>query len=70
MRGQTVITARDKRQYGTAMQTQLVVGIMHYCGIAAADLELMFDVMDAAGLRKQHLARARELGEIFAASRA
>jgi len=60
----------DKRQYGTAMQTQLVVGIMHYCGIAAADLELMFDVMDAAALRKRHLARARELGEIFAASRA
>jgi NAD(P)H dehydrogenase (quinone) len=60
----------DERQYGTAMQTQLLVGIMHYCGIAAADLELMFDVMDAAEIRKRHLARAHELGETFAPGQA
>jgi NAD(P)H dehydrogenase (quinone) len=56
----------DKRQYGPAMQAQLVVGIMNYCGIPAAELELMFDVMDTPEIRAGHLARARKLGESFA----
>ena len=58
----------DKRRYGPAMQAQLVVGIMNYCGIAAAELELLFDVMDTVEIRVAHLARARLLGEHFAAS--
>ena len=56
----------EKRQYGPAMQAQLVVGIMNYCGIPAAELELMFDVMDTPKIRAGHLARARKLGEAFA----
>jgi NAD(P)H dehydrogenase (quinone) len=58
----------DKRQYGPAMQAQLVVGIMNYCGIPAAELELMFDVMDTPEIRAGHLAQARKLGEAFAAA--
>jgi NAD(P)H dehydrogenase (quinone) len=56
----------DKRQYGPAMQAQLVVGVMNYCGIEAAELELMYDVMDTPEIRAGHLARARKLGESFA----
>jgi NAD(P)H dehydrogenase (quinone) len=59
----------DKQKYGPAMQAQLVVGIMNYCGIAAAELELMFDVMDSAEIRAAHLAKARRLGETFAGAR-
>jgi NAD(P)H dehydrogenase (quinone) len=55
-----------KRKYGPAMDTQLVVGVMNYCGIEAAGLELMFDVMDTPDIRAAHLARARRLGETFA----
>ncbi len=57
-----------KRRYGPAMQAQLVVGIMNYCGIAAAELELLFDVMDSGEIRAAHLARVRRLGESFAPS--
>ena len=60
----------DKRQYGPAMQAQLVVGIMNYCGIPAAELELMFDVMDTPEIRAGHLARAGKLGEAFAVASA
>jgi NAD(P)H dehydrogenase (quinone) len=56
----------DKRQYGAAMQAQLVVGVMNYCGIEAASLELMFDVMESTEARAAYLARARQLGEGFA----
>jgi hypothetical protein len=48
------------------MQAQLVVGVMNYCGIEAAELELMYDVMDTPEIRAGHLARARKLGESFA----
>jgi NAD(P)H dehydrogenase (quinone) len=61
-------TTYDKRQYGPAMQAQLIVGVMNYCGIAAAELELLFDVMDTPEIRAAHLARARRLGETFATS--
>ena len=60
----------DKRQYGPAMQAQLVVGIMNYCGIKAAEMELLFDVMDTPEIRAGHLARARKLGEAFGSATA
>lgn len=55
----------DKRRYGRAMDAQLVVGTMNYCGIAAARLELLFDVMDGAGVRARHLAHVQALGKNF-----
>jgi len=55
-----------KRAYAPAMQAQLVVGVMNYCGIEAAEMELLYDVMDTPEIRAGHLARARKLGETFA----
>ncbi len=55
-----------KRAYAPAMQAQLVVGIMNYCGIEAAEMELLYDVMDTPELRAGHIARAGKLGEAFA----
>ena len=59
-----------KRQYAPAMQAQLVVGIMNYCGIESAEMELLYDVMDTPEIRSEHIARARRLGEAFAGSAA
>ena len=56
----------DKRRYGPAMQAQLVVGTLNYCGIAAAELELLFDVMEGADIRAGHLTGAHTLGKDFA----
>ncbi len=57
-----------RRGYDQAMLTQLVVGIMNYCGIPRAELELFYDVTDSAERRKAHLAEARALGRSFAGS--
>ncbi len=55
-----------RRAYAPAMQAQLVVGVMNYCGIDKAEMELLYDVMDTPAIRAEHLARARTLGETFA----
>jgi NAD(P)H dehydrogenase (quinone) len=52
-----------KRGYDTAMQTQLVTGIMHYCGIPKAELKLLYDVMAGAEARVGLLQEVREMGE-------
>ncbi|MCB1377557.1 MAG: NAD(P)H oxidoreductase [Alphaproteobacteria bacterium] len=57
--------AYAKRGYDTAMQTQLVTGIMQYCGIPEARLELLYDVMAGAEVRDQQLARVRALGASY-----
>ena len=54
-----------KRGYDRAMETQMVVGIMNYCGIEDAELRLMCDV-DSEVKRRSHLAEARRLGRDFA----
>lgn len=51
-----------KRGYDTAMRTQLLTGIVHYCGIPEAHLELLYDVEAGPEARAAHLARARHLG--------
>ena len=43
----------------------MVVGMMNYCGIARADLEILYDVMASDDARAALLARAGELGEGF-----
>jgi len=55
-----------KRGYDNAMQTQLVVGIMNYCGIADAELRLLHDVTDDSSRRSAHLEAAERLGREFA----
>ena len=57
-----------RRRYDEAMLTQLVTGIMNYCGIAEAELRLLYDVTDSEGAdrRGEHLQQARALGRSFA----
>ena len=57
--------AYAKRGYDEAMRVQMVVGMMNYCGIARADLEILYDVMAGDDARAALLARAGELGEGF-----
>lgn len=57
--------AYAKRGYDEAMRVQMVVGMMNYCGIARADLEILYDVMASDDARAALLARAGELGEGF-----
>jgi NAD(P)H dehydrogenase (quinone) len=57
--------AYAKRGYDEAMRVQMVVGMMNYCGIARADLEILHDVMAGDAERVALLARAGELGEGF-----
>jgi NAD(P)H dehydrogenase (quinone) len=54
-----------RRGYDQAMTTQLLVGIMNYCGIAEAEMRLFYDVTDKAESREAHLAEARALGSEF-----
>ena len=54
-----------KRGYDRAIETQLVTGIMNYCGIQDADLRLMFEVTDDADRRTACLRDAGELGRTF-----
>lgn len=51
-----------KRRYDEAMRIQLVTGIMDYCGIPRAELQLLYDVMSGAETRARHLDTVRELG--------
>ena len=52
--------------YGAAMETQLVEGVLRYCNIADARLELLHDVLDDAAKRSAALERAEVLGREFA----
>jgi len=50
------------------MLTQIVTGIMNYCGIADAELRVLYDVTEDDGERRRaHLQEARALGRSFAA---
>jgi len=58
------------RGYDQAMLTQLVSGIMNYCGIPEADLRLLYDVTDSdlsggAERRRLQLKQVRTLGRSF-----
>ena len=48
------------------MLTQIVTGIMNYCGIADAELRVLYDVTEDAERRRAHLREARALGLSFA----
>ena len=59
--------AYAKRGYEQAMRTQLLAGIMEYCGIAQSELCLLYGSLGSATVRRDHLARARGLGRGFRA---
>jgi NAD(P)H dehydrogenase (quinone) len=54
-----------KRGYDKAMDTQLLTGIIHYCGIPEGRLELLYDVMADEQTRNAHFQQARELGRTY-----
>lgn len=56
-----------KRGYDRAIATQIVTGILDYCGIADSRMEILYDVFAGPEDREAHLARARELGRTFLA---
>jgi NAD(P)H dehydrogenase (quinone) len=51
-----------KRGYDSAMDVQLVTGVMNYCGIPKAELRLLCDVTGSGARRADYLAEARRLG--------
>ena len=51
-----------KRRYDEAIRTQLLTGIMDYCGIPRTELALLFDVGASAEKRRQHFETVRDLG--------
>jgi len=55
-----------RRGYDVAMETQLVVGIMKYCGIARSELRVLYEVTESAERRREHLLEARRIGRGFA----
>lgn len=56
-----------KRGYTTAMETQLVIGVMNFCGIANARLELLHDTLEGDDDRQALLVKAKTLGQTFLA---
>lgn len=54
-----------KRGYDMAIETQLNVGIMNYCGIESSRLELLFETTSNDETRAGLLDRARLLGAKF-----
>ncbi|HSF96013.1 MAG TPA: NAD(P)H oxidoreductase [Thermohalobaculum sp.] len=55
-----------KRGYDGAMEVQLITGIMNYCGIQDAELNLMYDVTGDPARRDAYLLEAGQLGRDFA----
>lgn len=51
--------AYRKRGYEAAMRTQLLVGVMDYCGIPQSELKLLFDVDESPERRTAHLDEVR-----------
>ena len=56
----------QKRGYTSAMETQLLVGVMNFCGIKNARLELLHDTLEGDKERQALLVKAKQLGQTFA----
>ena len=54
-----------KRGYDTAMQTQIDVGILDYCGVQERRLELLYGSIEGDDYPTQILTQARALGAAF-----
>ena len=48
------------------METQLVVGVMNFCGIENARLELLHDTLESDDIRRALQEEAKVLGQTFA----
>jgi NAD(P)H dehydrogenase (quinone) len=57
--------AYAKRGLEQAMRTQLLTGIMSYCGVAESELCLLYGSLGKAEARREHLEQARRLGEQY-----
>jgi NAD(P)H dehydrogenase (quinone) len=54
-----------KREYDSAITTQLLRGVMKYCGIDNSSIELLHDSLGNVEERENLLTRARKLGADF-----
>ena len=54
-----------KRGYDTAIRTQLLTGVIDYCGIKEGEMVLLYDVLGLAETRNAGLARVSELGRTY-----
>jgi len=54
-----------KRGYDTAIETQLLTGIIKYCGIPEGEFVLLYDLLGNAGIRDAAIAKAGELGRNY-----
>ena len=54
-----------QRGYEQAMRTQILTGMMAYCGIAAAELHLLYGALDDGSVRGRHLRTAHSLGASY-----
>jgi len=61
----TTEDAYSKRGYDTAIQTQLDVGILEYCGVQERRLQLLYGSIEGEDYPKQILSQARALGHEF-----
>lgn len=54
-----------RRGYDKSMETQLLSGILQYCGIENSSMHLLHDSLTSPEHRDELLARARQLGQEF-----
>lgn len=54
-----------KRGYDVAMRTQLVTGVLDYCGIADAGIEFLHGTLSDAEIRQGLIDEARRIGAAF-----
>ena len=54
-----------KRGYDSAIETQLLTGIIDYCGIPEGELVLLYDLLSDDATRQAAIARAGDLGRDY-----
>lgn len=57
--------AYAKRGYDMAMRTQIVTGILEYCGVERGDLEILYGAIEDADTPAGIIAAAAKLGSAF-----
>ena len=61
--------AYAKYGYDKAVESQIDVGIMRYCGLSRITAHILHDVGDDAAINAGHLAEAKSLGRDFFSGR-
>jgi NAD(P)H dehydrogenase (quinone) len=57
--------AYEKREYDRAMRTQIVTGILEYCGIEKGELKILYGAIEDAEIPGRLIAAASQLGKDF-----